>query len=57
MAQNILYPEHESHDPSENDIVSEGVASYHKNLQGLLQETNEALKNYQRALRFVKMAE
>ncbi|CAG8684778.1 19733_t:CDS:1, partial [Racocetra fulgida] len=57
MAEKILYPEHESHDASENDIVREGVAAYHKNLQGLLQETDEALKNYQRALRFVKMAE
>ncbi|CAG8625265.1 21112_t:CDS:2, partial [Dentiscutata erythropus] len=57
MAMKVIYPEHNSHDPAENDIVREGVIAYHKNLQALQQETNEALKNYQRALRFVKMAE
>jgi len=57
MAMKVIYPEHQSHDQTENDTVREGVDAYHRNLQALLQETNEALKNYQRALRFVKMAE
>ncbi|CAG8581704.1 22045_t:CDS:1 [Dentiscutata erythropus] len=37
MAMQIIYPEHESHDPVENDAVRESVSAYHKNLQELLQ--------------------
>ncbi|CAG8461490.1 17795_t:CDS:2 [Acaulospora morrowiae] len=56
MAVVIHYPEHPDHESSENDTVREGVAVYHKKLETLLQETDEALKNYKRALRFVEMA-
>ncbi|CAG8440141.1 12117_t:CDS:2 [Acaulospora colombiana] len=56
MTSLINYPEHPDHESSENDTVREGVTVYHKKLEVLLQETNEALENYKRALRFVEMA-
>ncbi|CAG8463677.1 9995_t:CDS:2 [Diversispora eburnea] len=55
--ESIRYPEYFEHDPSENVVVREAVQMYHKKLEEVLEETNEALKNYQRSLKLKKMAE
>ncbi|RIA94458.1 hypothetical protein C1645_873410 [Glomus cerebriforme] len=57
MAQKILYPDHEKHEESENEIIKQSAIAYNERLKVLLlSETDEALKNYQRALKFVELA-
>jgi hypothetical protein len=57
MAEKIIYPHHEKHDESENEVIKQAVTSYNEQLKVLLSETDEALKNYQRALKFVELAD
>ncbi|GBB87895.1 hypothetical protein RclHR1_01440010 [Rhizophagus clarus] len=57
MAEKIIYPHHEKHGDSENEVIRQAVTSYNERLKVLLAETDEALKNYQRALKFVELAD
>ncbi|PKC08124.1 hypothetical protein RhiirA5_358302 [Rhizophagus irregularis] len=57
MAEKIIYPHNERHDESENEVIKQAVKSYNETLKVLLAETDEALKNYQRALKFVELAD
>ncbi|CAG8534567.1 11296_t:CDS:2 [Funneliformis caledonium] len=56
MAQQVLYPNHEKHNESENEVIKQAVVAYNEKLKVLLGETDEALKNYQRALKLVETA-
>ncbi|CAI2161779.1 7392_t:CDS:2 [Funneliformis geosporum] len=56
MAQQILYPDHEKHNESENEMIRQAIIAYNEKLKALLGETDEALKNYQRALKLVETA-
>jgi len=47
---------HTRHKQSENAAVQEGIVMHHKRLCEANSEVDEALKAYQHALRFVKMA-
>ncbi|CAB4491121.1 unnamed protein product [Rhizophagus irregularis] len=55
MAEKIIYPHHERHDESESEVIKQAVASYNERLKVLLAEIDEALKNYQRAPKFVEL--
>ncbi|CAH1758316.1 9901_t:CDS:10 [Entrophospora sp. SA101] len=54
IGEKIIYPNHSNHDQNENNLVKEGVDAYHCKLEDLKREANNALKDYQDALRLLE---